>query len=537
MAIVRQAGIYHFRKRIPDRLKPIFGKSEIWRSLKTCQRSDALAKAGLLNFRIQETFDMLKDLEQHIEKQQTAVQRLMDAGADQSHIAAQTAILQDLIARYRTQVESAQKDGTILALEVDILRTLMSQAETVTQSRAQIKGFGEEAVSAGKAGLDATKYQTVRLAENQAFQDRILQTLARNDTPSPQSQSPLFSALVDDFIAEKCRTTDDHRGYSEGEANQARTSLRLFLELVGDRPVRDYSGADAGRFRDLLLRLPSSHGKSASKRVDALTAIEQTGKGTQTLSMKTAKKHFSRLSQYWKFLRPRGHVDKIIFEGFEFKGTKSSKKQRDMWSSDDLKKLFSSKIFAADADQSADWWLPRIAAYSGMRLEEICRLRPQDIELVDGIQCFRVQEHPESSPGGYWSPKTEAGARLVPIHSSLLAHRFMNQVVTKAKDKDFVLDLVPGGPDQKRGYRFSKNFSNRKKAAGVGTKTTFHSFRHTARTQVESADLQERWIDAVFGHEDAKRSEGGKTYAKSVDAKRLKEVIEAISYDESIGIW
>lgn len=536
MAIIRQGGTYHFRRRIPNRLRPIFGKSEFWRSLNTCQRSDALAKAGIINFYLQETFNMLRDMEQQIEAQQAAVQRLVDADANEGHIAAQTAILQDLIAQYRVLIESSQKDNTILELEVNLLRTMMRQAEAVTQSRAQIKELGEEAERAAKAGLDAAKHQTVRLAENQSFQDRLLQTLARNDTPAPQSHSPLFSALIDDFIAEKSRTTEDHKGYSAGEAGQARTSLKLFLELLGDRPVREFTGADAGKFRDLLLRLPSSHGKSSKNRVDALTAIKNAARDADTLSMKTVKKHFSRCTQYWKYLKPRGHVDSIIFEGFQFKGTKSSKKKRDAWSDEDLRKLFSSKVFSADADQSADWWLPRIAAYSGMRLEEICRLRPQDIELVSGIHCFRIQEHPADSPGGFWSPKTEAGARLVPIHSILIAHGFMN-LFTKSKNNDFVFDLAPGGPDRKRGYKFSKNFSNRKTAAGVGPKTAFHSFRHNARTQVESADLQERWIDAVFGHEDSNRSEGGKTYAKSVEVKRLQEVIEAIAYDERIGIW
>lgn len=537
MAIVRQAGTYHFRRRIPNRLRPIFGKSEFWRSLNTCHRQEAIAIAGLLNFHLQGTFDMLSELEKQIEKQQAAVQRLIDAGVADDHITAQIAILQDLIARYRTQVESAQKDGTIKRLELESLQALVTKAEDVSAGRR----FVEEATQAVSASYTAQTVMSARLDENKAFQERLLTSLSKNDSAASKkeqmsSPSPLFSELIDDFITEKSRTTEDHRGYSEGEANQARTSLRLFLELLGDKPVRDYSGADAGEFRSLLLQLPSSHGKSASKRVDALTAIKRAKKDVQTLSMKTVKKHFSRLSQYWKFLRPRGHVDKIIFEGFEFKGAKSSKRKRDMWSNDDLKKLFSSKVFAADADQSADWWLPRIAAYSGMRLEEICRLRPQDIVTVSGVTGFQIQEQSESSPGGFWSPKTEAGARLVPIHSILIAHGFMN-LFTKSKNNDFVFDLVPGGPDQKRGYRFSKNFSNRKKAAGVGPKTAFHSFRHNARTQVESADLQERWIDAVFGHEDAKRSEGGKTYAKSVEVKRLQEVIEAISYDESIGIW
>src|SRR3546814_8983692 len=54
------------------------------------------------------------------------------------------------------------------------------------------------------------------------------------------------------------------------------------------------------------------------------------------LSMRTTKRHFSTMSQYWKWLKPLGHVDNIIFSGFSFPGTKGGKKKRDDWSRADL---------------------------------------------------------------------------------------------------------------------------------------------------------------------------------------------------------
>jgi len=67
---------------------------------------------------------------------------------------------------------------------------------------------------------------------------------------------------------------------------------------------------------------------------------------------------------------------------------------------------------------------------------------------------------------------------------------------------------------------------------GIGPKTVLHSFRHTFRrhtfrTALESTDLPERWIDAVMGHEDPRRSEGARTYAKGVEVERLREVVES----------
>src|SRR3546814_6367735 len=121
------------------------------------------------------------------------------------------------------------------------------------------------------------------------------------------------------------------------------------------------------------------------------------------------------MSQYWKWLKPLGHVDNIIFSGFSFPGTKGGKKKRDDWSRADLNLFLESDWYTSRASDCAERWLPLIALYSGMRLEEIARLRPgRDIEKIAGIWCFRIQEHDDPEP---WSPKSEAGERIVPIHS------------------------------------------------------------------------------------------------------------------------
>src|SRR3546814_13604028 len=78
-------------------------------------------------------------------------------------------------------------------------------------------------------------------------------------------------------------------------------------------PDRDFKGQDAGRFRELLLRLPASHGKSRSNIVEPLDAIERADRSNRPvarLSMRTTKRHFSTMSQYWKWLKPLGHVDR-----------------------------------------------------------------------------------------------------------------------------------------------------------------------------------------------------------------------------------
>src|SRR3546814_13740460 len=117
-------------------------------------------------------------------------------------------------------------------------------------------------------------------------------------------------------------------------------------------PNRYFKGKDARRFRELLLRLPASHGKIRSNIVEPLAAIERADRSNRPvarLSMRTTKRHFSTMSPYWKWLKPLGHVDNIIFSGFSFTGTKGGKKKRDDWSRADLNLFIESDWYTSRA--------------------------------------------------------------------------------------------------------------------------------------------------------------------------------------------
>jgi integrase len=367
--------------------------------------------------------------------------------------------------------------------------------------------------------------------------------VARRDLPAARravGPKCKFSDLEAAYLADKQRG-----GYSMQTVQQVRATFRLWTELLGDKPVGKYTGTDAGRFRELVLRLPASHGKGG--RINANDAIRtadlkeaELRVPVPRLTMKTAKRHFSALSQYWEWLRPRDHIEKNIFRGFEFPGTKSQKKLRSDWSDEDLLKLFSSRWFSADVEcDSAQRWIPVIAMLSGLRLEEICRLRPA-YDVVDlaglptlNIPAFKIQEHltPEQ-----WSPKSEAGERIVPIHPVLQDLGFLELVARRRAEgaQRIFPELRPMGPDQKLGAEFSRRFGKLKEAAGVGKKTVFHSFRHSVRTILGNTEVKDSWIDAVMGHEGGETSVGITVYLKRIGMLNLLTVIETIRYSDEV---
>lgn len=517
--IKRQGSIYHFRRLVPERLRAVVGRREIWCSLRTANRSEARARAARLFIMTEDIFDP-------------------DTCVDPARWELE-------IAKLSAEVANLELVKFKKRTEIDDIHRLIREDKEVKAQAALIEAANEKLRAIDgkmRAVRDGALTKDAALKEARSAHDAVLAALTgfasgKAAEPAPKP-SPLFSALIEDFITEKQRPSDGHRGYSPQTTSQTRVTFGLWLDLIGDGPVREFKGQDAGRFREFLLRLPASHGKSRSNIIEPLDAIERADRSEQPikrLTMKTAKRHFSTMSQYWKWLAPLEHVDKNIFAGFTFPGTRrSQKKKRDDWSAADLKLLFESDWYTSRSPDSAERWLPLIGLYSGMRLEEIARLRPaQDIEEILGIWCFRVQEHTEPEP---WSPKSEDSVRVVPIHSRLLELGLLDLVDRRRTHPYLWPDLEPSGRDRKRGSGFSREFSRRKQALNIGEKTAFHSFRHTARTLADAARVQERWIDAAFGHSGGhsghdgtiRLSQGRNVYTKRSDVECLREVIEAI---------
>ena len=267
-------------------------------------------------------------------------------------------------------------------------------------------------------------------------------------------QAPLFSALQAGFIDEKSRAAEGHSPWDMQTVRQFDSTSHLFLKIVGDRPISEYTGVDVQSFRYTMLKMPSSHGKSGTRsevrksvpfseeisRTDRkqaaidsrnkfLTEGEPREASIPRLKMKTLKRHFSALSQFWVYAGRQGLVDrdKNLFIGWEYQGvSRKSKRKRLPWSAQNLNTLFSSDWFDQEQRGSDRWWIVLIAFFSGLRVEEILRLRPKNDILfklhedasADPVACFVIQEHQEPHA---WNPKTEAGERIVPVHSVLLA--------------------------------------------------------------------------------------------------------------------
>lgn len=162
--------------------------------------------------------------------------------------------------------------------------------------------------------------------------------------------------------------------------------------------------------------------------------------------------------------------------------------------------------------------LIRIAALSGMRLEEICELRVSDCE--DGEFIIR-------------SAKSAAGVRRVPIHPDLAA--IIAQRRAEKPAAAFLIDDLPDTAGRPRKAPASQSFTRYRKALGIDDKpdpeqrqsnVDFHSLRRWFTTKAEQAGEPPHIIEAVTGH--VRHGMGLGRYSAGPSCEQFKACIEAV---------
>lgn len=528
----READSFVFRRRVPAALQRRVGLKEIYRSLKTTVRRTAKARAAHLFIVTERLFRMVEEQEEDIlsdEDIQAAVRYWLS-----SSISWQIRLRNNLEGLSPGMLREHHQKLPDMLLDMGRAETASSEQNIIEEAWSALEFSDYTGMARGEnlkrtiAVLRSTLKEYVDKRVQEVFLPETVAPVAAGDparqTPPSSTNLSKLSSFIEDWQIDLRKGYDGAKGKKSTTADPYRKDVELFIGLMGDLPVGKITYEVAADFRKKLLALPSNHGKSRTGSLKQELALARANKTAPRMTMKTVKRHFSGLNSIWRWLVYKRHIPAKIdpFLGHSFPGTKSKKSARDTWSTEDMQRLFSSSEYRQADRNSAMHWLPLISLYSGMRLEEICRLRPHhDLAVRDGIYCFIIQEREG------WDPKTEAGARVIPVHSWLMSHGFAAFVQEmKARDAEHLfpeLELKR----TKLSAGFSRDFSRTKIALSVGRKTAFHSFRHTFRTELESTSHRESHIDAVMGHEGGQSE--GRVYTKGVTTAKLQEVVESFS--------
>ncbi|CUW37258.1 putative phage-related integrase [Magnetospirillum sp. XM-1] len=375
--------------------------------------------------------------------------------------------------------------------------------------------------------------------------DRMIATTVQ---PEPSVQPPAEKTIKDVY---RLYLADPGRVRRSGKTLIAYESIYgLLIELIGENtPISKVTREVCRDVLDTLRSMPANATKKYPKLSSREAAEKARKEGLPMISSATVNGYTNKLSSLLNWAANEGYLDKNPAKGLKVVDVVRKKDKRLPFALWQLQKIFNAPLFRGCVNDAAGYaspgkdrpkrgrfWVPLIALYSGMRLNEICQLNVEDVQVIDGVHCFIVTTDVQSGINDK-KIKTDNGERVVPVHPELIEIGFIDYFVERQKTRHS--KLFPDLSVAKTGYysdTFSKFFASfLGKTAAKAPRTSFHSFRHNFRDALREARL-DREIGLALGGwaGDGKGDEGAETadnYGRGYKASTLFEAISLIRYD------
>lgn len=302
--------------------------------------------------------------------------------------------------------------------------------------------------------------------------------------------------------------------------------LQFFVEQLDDIPVNHIRRDHIREFKVIVDKLPARYGISKEFREHTLNDILNDSVPLEKrMTPSSLGKYYGVINSFLLWMHKNyDEVQSGLEKILSIRIAEQADLLRNIFDDNDLRCIFASESYRRDSfAQPYRYWMPIIAYYTGMRIEEICQLRIGDIICADGVHCFDVNGNNGNSV------KTQAGWRKIPMHEILVVQLKFLDFVAKQKHEGHVR-LFP--ELQVRSGRYShypSRWFNGDYLVKVGVKNekstgkVFHSFRHTFANACKLSGVDEFMAREILGHEVSSKSTTYGRYGKKYPVSLLYE--------------
>ena len=483
--LLRRGRSYSFRIAVPVRLRRHFnGRREVVLALGT--RDYDIAKAKALKLAHEHKMRFL------------ALEGRAEAQANVARFEYEKTRKEALEGTFEVHLSSSDPDE---AAPDPYVTGIAFEIERIVQEEAPRRGVNVE------VGDDLPPDLQARV---DALQD-ARRDLQGEPVPPRVEYEPAFRELAEDWLKQwKARPG---RKPSNTSAQYAST-IRLFADWWGAKPIRRVRPVDAARFvEEVLKRLPPNYGRSKTGNRRPLQEILATApEDAKGLSASSVNRHVRTLKAIWSWAKKLGYCEgDNPFDDLRERLTTHNSKPYVAWEIDELKRLLDPPPKRRDLYE-----VILVAMFSAMRVSEIAGMTWGQLrQSPDGIWYFQVAD-----------AKTEAGNRKIPVHSRL------SWITRRERGPDEARiwpKFNPEGPGRKAGEDASRMFSAFKHKRGFrDRRKTFHSFRKNVTRIMEDHSIPPNQWARIIGHEP------GFTYGTynpaGLSLARMKKIIELIEY-------
>jgi integrase len=280
------------------------------------------------------------------------------------------------------------------------------------------------------------------------FADQIPQVIA-----PAQNQAHRLSELIERFRIDYAKD----KAVGQKRLAKQNAALELLARFFGrDMPVSEISRSRCKQYRDILNELPSNITKRFPDTEQPLADIvaETTKRNLPRMAAETQATYLSLLKQLLSYAVAEEYIARDRSADLSPLGQRHAPREaRNPFTIEQLSQIFNAPLYRGRKDDGEGYavpgpkvirgtrfWVPLIALYTGMRLNEICQLDVTDIQQSKKGSLF-ISVNANTSDKFV---KNDPSKRSIPVHPDLVRIGFLGFVdQQKGRAKKLFPDLIP----------------------------------------------------------------------------------------------
>lgn len=510
--VVKRKGsdAYYYRARIPTDLQQHFGKAERWVSLRTKDLNQANQKATIEQLKLDQEYAHLRAMQSALPSQDISNDEL-------------ERIALIWTAEILEEDEADRLEG--LCLDDEFFDAQLLDTEFLASSMSEWLARGNHEHITAIVDHELKRHGIKLDKDSQAYRRACNHFIKAGKRLSESLKLRNAGEIVDTPAIDR-----------KPIKSKSEDTLEYLLSYWKQQTAPAPRSVEAATFA--IKGLATLIGKNLSSKITKEDIVSFKDKRLETVIPETVQKDLNLLNAIFNCAVRNAKLAVNPAEGVIAPAIKGKKKVRIPFSSDELKTIFSSRIYAENfrpkgGAGEASFWLPLMALFTGARLTELGQLLIEDIQEESGIRYLFIttDTSDDEDETTAKSLKTESSRRRVPIHPELLRCGFMEYVSTMQKAGHKRLFPAIKSATKQLTAPYSKWFGNyKRKVLGITNKRkTFHSFRHGFKDACRISDILREHHNKLTGH--GNKSEGDNYGDELYPLKPLSEAMSLLRYE------
>ncbi|NLI76794.1 MAG: site-specific integrase [Candidatus Riflebacteria bacterium] len=341
--------------------------------------------------------------------------------------------------------------------------------------------------------------------------------------PKRAKIADLLASVLYKRYSDEMRTT---RQWTVKTYHENGIAFGFWLAAMGDMAVGEVTHAQLMEFRAILQKLPPNATKSKATRGHSLRELARV-EHPRTLSVTRVNHIMVTQTGFFKWLFDHQMIaDNPAVNLFLPKGQTRPDEERQRYSMGEVRLIFD-KTEAYRDTQPERFWAPRIAAFTGLRVNEICQLYLDDVREIDGVWVFDINDRADKDL------KNVGSRRIVPIHPWLIETGLLEYATRLRQQQE--MRLFP------RLRKHSRNGYAHQVIAWFGPfnhrniiddrRKTFHSFRHTFADTLKQRLCEPHVLAELLGHRIEGMTMG--RYGKKFNVSVLLDAVKLVAFEST----